>query len=116
MKDTFYDRLQVGTQGLENGEKFVDICGLNKLVVRGSIFPHKKIHKATWVSIDHITENQIDHICINKKFRKSLQDERVKRQADVASDHQFLTARLKLKLQKNRRGKKKFNKKLSNQF
>lgn len=96
----------MGTHGLgemsENGEKFIDICALNKFVIGGSIFPHKKIHKATWVSPDHITENQIDHICISKKFRRSLQDVTVKRGADVASDHHLLTARLKLKLKKNR--------------
>ncbi|KAJ8337023.1 hypothetical protein SKAU_G00382430 [Synaphobranchus kaupii] len=86
----------------EHGEKFIDICALNKLVIGGSIFPHKEIHKATWVSPDHITENQIDHICISKKFRRSLQDVRAKRGADEASDHHLLTARLKLKLKKNR--------------
>ena len=80
----------------------MDICDLNKLVIGGSIFPHKRIHKATWVSPDHTTENQIDHICISKKFRRSLQDVRVKRGADVASDHHLLTARLKLKLKKNK--------------
>ena len=85
----------------ENGEKFLDICALNKLIVGGSIYPHKRIHKATWVSPDHVTENQIDHVCINKKFRRSLQDVRVKRGADVASDHHLLTAQLKLKLKKN---------------
>ena len=71
---------------------------MDKLVIGGSIYPHKRIHKATWVSPDHKTENQIDHICISKKFRRSLQDVRVKRGADVASDHHLLTARLKLKL------------------
>ncbi|KAI0214697.1 hypothetical protein LSAT2_000182, partial [Lamellibrachia satsuma] len=61
-----------------------------------------KIHKATWVSPDHVTENQIDHICIGKTFRRSLQDVRVKRGADAASDHHLLVAILKLKLKKNR--------------
>lgn len=74
----------------ENGEKFIAICALNKIVVGGSIFPQKKICKATWVSLDHITENQIDHICINKKFRRTLQDVRG---ADVVSDHHLLTAK-----------------------
>ena len=44
----------MGTHGLgeasENGEKLMDFCALNKLVIGGSIFPHKRIHKATWVS------------------------------------------------------------------
>ena len=70
-------------------------------MIGGSVFPHKRIHKVTWVSPDQVTENQIDHICINKLFRRSLQDVRVKRGADVASDHHLVTARLKLKLRRN---------------
>jgi len=95
----------MGQEGLgkmnENGEIFADFCESNKLVIGGSVFPHKKIHKATWISPDHRTENQIDHVCINKKFRSSLQDVRVQRGADVASDHHLVVCKLKLKLKKN---------------
>ena len=45
--------------------------------------------------------NQIDHVCICKKFRRSLLDVRVKRGADVASDHHLLVARMKLKLKRH---------------
>nr|KAG5693184.1 hypothetical protein BaRGS_014074 [Batillaria attramentaria] len=62
-KDDFYQQLQT-------------------LVIGGSIFPHKHIHKATWRSPDHVTENQIDHICISRKFRRSWRDVRVMRGAD----------------------------------
>nr|KAG5700724.1 hypothetical protein BaRGS_029089 [Batillaria attramentaria] len=55
---------------------------LQTLVIGGSIFPHKRIHKATWRSPDHVTENQIDHICISRKFRRSWRDVRVMRGAD----------------------------------
>ncbi|XP_060756794.1 craniofacial development protein 2-like [Neoarius graeffei] len=71
----------MGIHGLgqmnENGERFADLCSLNELVIGGSIFPHKRIHLATWRSPDHITENQIDHMCISRKFRRSCQDVRV---------------------------------------
>ena len=85
----------------DNGERFVDFCAMNNLVIGGSIFPHKRIHKNTWVSPDGVTENQIDHVCISRRFRRSLQDVRVKRGADVASDHHLLVAKLKLKLKRN---------------
>ena len=45
----------MGRHGL--GERFTDFCALNGLVIRGSIFPHKTIHKVTWVSPDNSTEN-----------------------------------------------------------
>jgi hypothetical protein len=94
----------MGQHGLgqmnENGERLANLCAFNKLVICGTLFQHKRIHKATWVSPDQMTENQIDHICINKKFRRSLQDTRVKQAADVASDHHLLTCSIKLKLKK----------------
>uniref|UniRef100_A0A452GGJ1 Endonuclease/exonuclease/phosphatase domain-containing protein n=1 Tax=Gopherus agassizii TaxID=38772 RepID=A0A452GGJ1_9SAUR len=102
--NTGYEQV-MGTHALgemsENGERFVDLCALNNLVIGGSIFPHKRIHKSTWVSPAGMTENQIDHVCISKKFRRSLQDVRVRRGADAASDHHLVVARLKLKLKKN---------------
>jgi hypothetical protein len=42
---------------------------------------------------------------IAKKFRRCLQDVRVKRRADIASDHHLLVARLRLKLMRNWTGK-----------
>ena len=48
-----------------------------------------------------MSENPTDQVCIRKKFTRSLQDVRVKRGADVASDHHLLVARLKLKLKRN---------------
>ena len=100
--DTCY-KDTMGTHGLgqmnENGERFADLCALNQLVIVGSIFPHKRIHKATWISPNHVTENQIDHICISRRFRRSWQDVRVMRGADMSSDHHLLmtTVRLHLK-------------------
>ncbi|VDP49108.1 unnamed protein product [Schistosoma curassoni] len=93
-------RYELGERN-KNGEKFVNLCVFNKLVIGGTIFPHKRIHKATWISPDHTTENQIDHICINKKIRGTMEGVRTRRGADVASDHHLVVANLKLKLSKN---------------
>ncbi|VDP51509.1 unnamed protein product [Schistosoma margrebowiei] len=94
----------MGRHGLgernENGERFANLCAFNKLVIGGTIFPHKRIHKTTWTSPDHTTQNQIDHICINKTFRRTIEDVRIKRGADIASDHHLLVAKMKLKLKK----------------
>ena len=102
MDNTGYKGIR-GTHGLgqmnENGEHFAHMSALNQLVIGGSIFPHKCIHKATWTSLNYVTENQIDHICISCKFRTSWQDVRVMRGTDVSSDHHLLmtTVRLRLK-------------------
>ncbi|VDO70658.1 unnamed protein product, partial [Schistosoma margrebowiei] len=95
----------MGRHGLgernENGERFANLCAFNKLVIGGTIFPHKRIHKATWISPDHTTENQIDHICINEKFRRTMEDVRTRRGSDIASEHHPVLANLKLKLKQN---------------
>ena len=103
MDNTGYEDI-MGTHGLgqmnENGERFADLCALNQLVIGGSIFPHKRIHKATWISPNHVTENQVDHICMSRKFRRSRQDVRVMRGAYVSSDHHLLMTTVKLHLKR----------------
>ncbi|VDP46953.1 unnamed protein product [Schistosoma curassoni] len=85
----------------ENGERFANPCSFNKLVIGSTIFPHKRIHKSTWTSPDHTKQNQIDHICINKKFKGTMEDVRTKRGADIASDNHLLVAKMKLKHKKH---------------
>ena len=93
----------MGIHGLgqmkENGEHFADLCALNQLEIGDIIFPHKRIHKATWISPNHVTENQIDHICISRKFR-SWQDVRMMRGANVSSDHHLLMTAVKFRLKR----------------
>ncbi|XP_078663299.1 uncharacterized protein LOC144906655 [Branchiostoma floridae x Branchiostoma belcheri] len=87
----------VGTMN-ENGELFADFCSINDLVIGGTLFPHKDSHKVTWRSPDASVENQIDHITISRRWRGTLQDCRVKRSADVGSDHHLLLAICKIRL------------------
>ena len=100
--------LIMGKQGIgeenENGELFTDFCSYNDLVIGGTIFPHKDFHKTTWTSPDGKTENQIDHITIGRKWRRSLHDVRARRVADAASDHQLVVAVLQIKLKTYRDG------------
>ena len=76
-----------------------NVCGRNDMVITGTIFPHKEIHKQTWISPDRRTCNQIDHLLINRKFRTSMLDTRAIKSADIASDHHLVctTPRLKVK-------------------
>ena len=80
----------------DNGEKFVNFCRNNNYVMGGTIFQHKEIHKLTWKSPDGRTVNQIDHVVINNKWRRSLKDVHRCRGADAGSDHYLVVSRLKL--------------------
>ena len=71
-----------------------------------------------------ITFCSVDYICISKRWNSSLQDVRVRRGADVGSDHYLVCAKIKIKLKKQKVIKKekpidlnKFkNPKIANKF
>ena len=98
---------EMGRHGLgdmnENGEMLADFCAVNNLVIGGTLFPHRRHHKATWISPDHQTENQIDHVIIRQRWRTSLQDVRARRGADIGSDHHLVIAKLKVRLSARKR-------------
>ena len=71
------------------------------MVIGGTMFPHKRIHQATWISTVYAAENNVDHICINKRFQRTMEDVRRRRGADIASDHHLVVAKIKLKLRKH---------------
>jgi hypothetical protein len=75
---------------------------MNGLVITGTLFPHKDIHKATWVSADGRVKNQIDHLLISGQWRSSVLDSRVQRGADVNSDHYLVRTRIRLRLSTHR--------------
>uniref|UniRef100_A0A3P9H430 Endonuclease/exonuclease/phosphatase domain-containing protein n=1 Tax=Oryzias latipes TaxID=8090 RepID=A0A3P9H430_ORYLA len=94
-KDNSNNERAMGEHGCgtmnENGERLIDFCNTNNLVVGGTLFPHRDIHKLTWYSPNDRDKNQIDHMMIKEMWRRSLIDVRVKRGADVGSDHQLVT-------------------------
>ena len=70
----------MGKHGLgtinENEELLVDFCGDNDLVIGGTLFLHKNIHKITWNSPNGREKNQINHLIINGRWKNSLCDVR----------------------------------------
>ena len=101
--NTNHDRA-MGKEGCgsmnDNGERLLETCMAYDLVIGGTLFPHREIHKLTWCSPNGRDKNQIDHLMISGTWRRSLQDVKVRRGADVSSDHHLVTATLKLKLRR----------------
>ena len=87
----------------QHGARLCAFWKMTGLAITGTIFPHKKIHKATWTSPDGRVKNQIDHTMIAKEYRSSVMDNVVRRGADVGSDHCLVETRLKLRLKRNPR-------------
>jgi hypothetical protein len=82
----------------ENGELFTEFCCDNNLIIGGSIFKHPDCHKYTWTHHNTKEGYQLDHICISKRWRRSLLDVRNKRSADIQSDHELVVAEIRLKI------------------
>ena len=101
--NTDYER-SMGREGCgimnENGERLLELCTTYDLVIGGTLFPHKDIHKLTWHSPNGRDRNQIDHFMINGTWRRSLCDVKVKRGADIGSDHHMVVAEVRIKLRK----------------
>jgi hypothetical protein len=63
----------------ENGELAANYAISNDMFLISANFQHKKIHTGTWISLDHQTVNQIDHVMVNKGKMRLIHDVRSKR-------------------------------------
>jgi hypothetical protein len=59
------------------------------------MFPHLNIHKYICTSPDGKTQNQIDHILIDRRWHPSVLDVRRFRVADCDTDHYLLVAKFR---------------------
>jgi hypothetical protein len=60
----------------DNGVRIVNFATSENLVVKRTMFPHRKIHKITWNSSEGNTQNQIDDIFIEGRRHSSALDVR----------------------------------------
>ena len=77
---------------------FIGFCAANNMAITTTLYPHKDIHKNTWTSPDGRTRNQIDHIAVNRTFKKLVRDARAFRGADAGSDHNLVVGNILLRL------------------
>lgn len=77
------------------------------------MFSHKDIYKITWTSPDNQTNNQIDHICVSRRWRSSLLDVCSQKGADMYTDHNLLCGYMRIKLLSNKRRKNAIKRKLN---
>ena len=89
----------VGVQN-ETGQRLVEFCQENTLVIANSLFQKHKKSLYTWTSPDGQHQNQIDYILHSQRWRSFIQSAKTKLRADCGSDHEFLIAKFRLKLEK----------------
>jgi hypothetical protein len=82
----------------DNGVTVLNFATSKNLVVKSTMFPHRKIHKHTWTSPEGNTHNQTDHVLIDKGRHSSILDVRSFRGADCDTDHYLVAAKVRKKL------------------
>ncbi|GFO31953.1 craniofacial development protein 2-like [Plakobranchus ocellatus] len=95
----------VGKHGLgirnERGEKLIEWCQTNNIIVGNTWFQQPPRRKWTWKSPGDETRNQIDYMMISKRYRNALLLAKTYPSADYYSDHVPVVGKFKLKLKKN---------------
>jgi hypothetical protein len=72
------------------------------MIIGGTIFTHKNIHKVTWRLPDGDTMSQIGHILIQRKHSPNLKDVRCKRGVNVDSDRHLVMADVQARISMNK--------------
>lgn len=81
-----------------NGLRLIGFAAAHNMTVRSTSFPHLDIHKATWLSPDRLTRNQIDHVVIDARHASSILDVRSCRGPNIDSDHYLIAAKVRTRL------------------
>ena len=98
----------------EAGQRLIEFCQENVLVIANTLFQQHKRRLYTWTSPDGQHRNQIDYILCSQRWRSSIQSTKTRAQelvapgADCGSDHELLIAKFRLKLKKVRKTTRSF--------
>ena len=82
------------------GQRLIEFCQENVLVIANTLFQQHKRRIYTWTSPDGQHRNQIDYILFSQRWRSSIQLAKTRPGADYGSDHELLVAKIRLKLKK----------------
>ena len=84
----------------EAGQRIIEFCQENALVITNTLFQQHKRRLYTWTSPDGQYQNQIDYILCSQRWRSSTHSVKTRLGADYGSDHELLIAKFRLKLKK----------------
>jgi len=82
---------------------------MKNLGVKSAMFLHRNIHKYTWTSTDGKTQNQIDHLLIDRRWHSSILDVRSFRRADCDTVHYLVVAKVRERLAVSKQAAQKFD-------
>ncbi len=78
-----------------NGRQLLDLCANSGLSIMNTYFRHKNIHKYTWGNAAGTQKSLIDLVIVSADIRELVSDVRVKRGAELSTDHHLVVCRLR---------------------
>lgn len=88
-----------------NGDKMINFCIDNDILIGNMFFPHKKVHKITSEAERRGASSTIAYITYSKTMRYAVNDNMVYRSAELSREHKLLIIKLRLKPLKIRQEK-----------
>lgn len=70
-----------------NGLRLLDFCQIHNLIIANTFYQHKNIHKYTREQPSRKEKSIIDYVITGKDNRKAVLDVKVRRRAEINSDH-----------------------------
>ena len=67
----------------DNCVRIANFATSKNLAFKSTMFPHRDIHKYTWTSPDGKTDNQINHILIDRRWHSVILDVRLPRELSL---------------------------------
>jgi endonuclease/exonuclease/phosphatase family metal-dependent hydrolase len=93
----------------DSGVRIVNFATSKNLRVKSTMFLHCNIYKYTWKSPDGKTQNQIDHILVDRRRHSNVLDVRSFRAADCDAYHYLVVAKVRERLALNKQGSQRFD-------
>ena len=84
----------------EAGQRLIEFCQENTLVIANTLFQQYKRGLYTWTSPDGQHRNQIDYILCSQRWMSSIQSAKTRLGEDCGSDLELLITKFRLKLKK----------------
>ena len=84
----------------EAGQRLIEFCQENALVITNTLFQQHKERLYTWISPDCQYRNENDYILCSQRWRSSIQSAKTRLGADCGSDQELLIVKFKLILKK----------------
>jgi len=97
----------------DNGNKLTSFAAARNMTISTTCFPHKNIHKQTWISPCGYVRNQIDHKIVDSRIKSCVRDVRSMRGSSAMSNHFLVKAKMTIRISTEWQNKQKYKEKIN---